>query len=383
MTSSGKTPKPRQRSDAEQVLQVLTDFCDSLQPGDLVPTYHDLMRRFDASERAVRWALDELRRQGKIVRRQGARTYVAEPQKRAALTSPYSQGNAVTAGTPLETSVGATETRTVITIAIPDHAVFDQAITLLVEQAKNEDLSLMCHVLPEALENISQLPQIAHAPLGFILFRRDLLPLAEQLYAAGHRVVLMGTPYADVTPGVPVIYGDQEYGGYLATSHLIELGHRRLAFCAFADCEKTLRWQGHHRAIREAARRGIPVEVRFLDIEEVRTWKENPAPGEAIFRDEAAPTGVVVWNDHEAATLMGQLNRLGLRIPQDVSIVGYDNLREGQLLHPALTTVHSPMEQQLQAALNLLMRSNPPSAPYQLVVLPTLTIRDSTSKPAV
>lgn len=379
-----KLPRPRLRSDAERVLQVLSDFCDSLHPGDTVPTYYELMRRFNASERAVRGALDELHREGKIVRRQGARTYIADKKAENRVQTGHELPEPIKAHlNGKETThwnVSPEETRTVVAVAVPDHALFDQAMRLLGEQAKIRDLSLMCHILPDAVTNVGQLPQIAHEPLGFLLFRRELLPLAEQLYAVGHRVVLVGTPFTEVNPAVPVIYGDQEHGGYLATKHLIDLGHRRLAFCAFADYQKTLRWRGHESAVREASKQGIEVQTSVLDLEVMRTWKENPALGKAVFHRPDAPTGLIVWNDHEAALIMGGLTRLGLRVPQDISIVGYDNLREGQFLYPSLTTVHSPIEQQLQAALNLLVRPQLPSVPYQVIVVPTLICRDSSAK---
>lgn len=361
----------RQRPDAEQVLEVLRNYCQELKPGDLVPPHQQLMRRFDASERSVRWALDELRRQGRIVRRRGARTVVADLSENLNSNGAHD----LSAAQPTEN-----QTRTIVAIAIPDYALFDQAMELLVQQAKTDDISVLCHLLHRN-DVEAELPQITRKPLGFIVFRRELLPLAEKLHAAGHKVVSLATPYVGVTPAVPVVYGDHEYGGYLATKHLIELGHRRIAFCAYDDVQQTMRWQGHQRALREATKRGLEVQESFLDLHEIETWKDNPASGEAILRSSDAPTGLVLWNDHEAVMVMGQLSRLGLRVPQDVSIVGYDNLREGQLLHPALTSVHSSMEQQLQAAINLLTRDSMPSVPYQLVVQPTLICRDSSLRP--
>src|SRR5215211_7692195 len=66
------------KDDLDEVLGALQGLCASLQPGDTIPTHRELMQQFGASERAVRWALDELRRQGVIIRRQGASTIVAD-----------------------------------------------------------------------------------------------------------------------------------------------------------------------------------------------------------------------------------------------------------------------------------------------------------------
>ena len=371
-TVTREKKEPRLRLEPDQVLRVLNDYCGELSPGDLVPPHQELMKRFDASERAVRWALDELRREGKIVRRRGARTFIADKRLRPNVVP--------IAAVPTRLETVAAKNRTVVALAVPDGALFDQAMKMLVEQAKFEDISVVCHLL--SWDNLDALPSLAESPLGYIIFRRDMMPLAEQLQAAGNRVVLIGTPFVDTTPAVPAVYGNQEHGGYFATKHLVDLGHRRIAFCAFGDYQQTLRWQGHQRALRDAARQGLEMQDSFIDVATMPGWKDDPAPGHAIFRSPSAPTALTVWNDHEAAMVVGQLNRLGLRVPQDVSIVGYDNLREGQTLHPELTTVHSPMDQQLQTAINLLTAQKTPTLPFQLLVQPSLICRESAIAPS-
>src|SRR5215216_2692620 len=72
------TKRGGRKNDLDEVLGALESLCASLQPGDMIPTHRELMQQLGASERAVRWALDELRRQGVIIRRQGASTIVAE-----------------------------------------------------------------------------------------------------------------------------------------------------------------------------------------------------------------------------------------------------------------------------------------------------------------
>jgi DNA-binding LacI/PurR family transcriptional regulator len=342
------------------VLRGLDEYCRGLQPGDVLPSQQELMRQFEASERSVRWALEELRRRGVVVGRQGARNCVADARPAAE-----------------EPALVPSEARSIVAIAIPDHALFDQAMNLLVDKAKVEDISVFCQLLPGSGVLIQDLPAMAQKPLGYIVFRRDLIPLAEQLQAQGHRVVAIGTPYVDASPPVPVVYGDHEEGGYLATQHLIELGHRRIAFCAFGDIPQTLRFQGHQRAIREARKNGLQVFGSELHLDEIRSWRQNPSQAEALFNNPLAPTALAVWNDHEAVMVMGQLARVGLHVPEDISIVGYDNLPEGELQHPSLTTVHSPLDQQLKTALNLLTRPTAPTGPYQMLIQPQLVVRES------
>jgi LacI family transcriptional regulator len=112
---------------------------------------------------------------------------------------------------------------------------------------------------------------------------------------------------------------------------------------------------------------------------EVENWKSHPELVRGYFEGPQAPTAVLAWNDHEAVALLGHLARAGLRVPQDVSLVGYDNLSEGQLVHPALTTVETAVEQQLRAALEILTCETPVSPHHSVVVLPHLIPRDSSA----
>jgi DNA-binding LacI/PurR family transcriptional regulator len=90
---------------------------------------------------------------------------------------------------------------------------------------------------------------------------------------------------------------------------------------------------------------------------------------------------VVAWNDHEALSLLRTLHRAGVRVPEEVSLVGYDALPEGAMVHPALTTVDPQVDGQLQAALTLLRRSIAPPASHSTVIVPSIVVRESSAAP--
>jgi len=361
--------------DAEAVLSSLDGLCGELRPGDLFPPHQELMKRLDASERAVRWALDELRRQGKIVRRQGAGTFVAELKPEPA-QSEVSNG----AGSLLPSTMS--DAGTIVAIATPDHGYYDLAMKLLFHQAEAAGFGVAYRLVDAAASRLPALPKLKDGPLGFIVFRFDLAPLAQQLQQAGHRVVLMGAPLVDQELGVPNVYGDHEVGGYLATKHLIDLGHRRIGYIGDVKTQRTLRWQGHLRAIRESRRCGHDVSDAFIPLKEMLAWKTDLARGREYLSQSDAPTGLVGWNDQEALVLLGLLSRMGLRVPEDISVVGYDNLPESEWGHPSLTTVNGGVDQQLRGALNVLTRAAPVSPHYNLVVVPTLIARESSGSHA-
>lgn len=351
-----------------QVVQNLDAFCASLLPGDLIPTHTELMRRFSASERAIRWALDELRREGKIIRRQGAGTFVAERP-----TSPPPE--------PLLPPLVA-DSRTIVAIGRSDSAYFDWCLRLLVEQTTTADLSLVYRFLNPITELPVQWPleaAPAYPAKGFILFSYTLAPLAKQLQDAGYRVALVGVPPSDVTPEVPCIYSNHEQGGYLATRHLLDLGHRHIAYLETENFQRQQRWIGHQRAIHEAQRK-TDIVATVLMKEETLLWAKEPERTLAFFAQLDAPTGIVAWNDHEAALILSALSRAGIRVPDEVSLIGYDAMREGELVYPPLTTIDQAVDQQLSMALNLFTRPTQ-TVGHTVIILPTLIRRESTAPP--
>jgi GntR family transcriptional regulator, arabinose operon transcriptional repressor len=371
MTKKTLSVPGQNRSDTAHVVRALGDYCASLKPGDRIPTHTELMRQFQASERAVRFALDELQREGRIIRRNGVGTFVAERQVR----SGGGTSGALSA-TPYVSN------RTIVALTVPDNSFFDRCMDLLFRYAEAADLSLVCQpVNADALPSADFFTNAS--PLGFILFRHTLAPLAKQLQEKGCRVVLVGAPPIDVLPEVPTVYGDHEYGGYLAAKHLIDLGHRRIAFAHLGagTLQQQLRWRGHQRAIQEARRTGQSIGDTVLSDEEANAWEENPARAKMFFTAPDAPTGIVAWNDHEAARLLSLLARAGIQVPQEVSLIGYDALPEGRLVYPPLTTIDHAMGQQLHAAVDLLTRPVPPPTTHTVIVTPTLVRRESTATP--
>jgi LacI family transcriptional regulator len=76
------------------------------------------------------------------------------------------------------------------------------------------------------------------------------------------------------------------------------------------------------------------------------------------------------------------LQRAGLRVPEDISLIGYDNLTRSAAVYPPLTTIDGALDQQIQAALRLLTQTDPPSKTRSIIVLPTLIRRESTAAPS-
>ena len=170
---------------------------------------------------------------------------------------------------------------------------------------------------------------------------------------------------------------DNQQGAYLATRHLIERGHRRIAFfgghAASSSCHQ--RRSGYAQALQEA---GIAVQPPWL-IESAPSRLDAAARSGELFLEAVAPTAAVCYNDSVALGLMLGLASRGVQPGRDFAVTGFDDISEAAVALPPLTTVTvNPRERGRQAAELLLQRLDHPDAAPQRTVAPVqLRIRDS------
>lgn len=169
--------------------------------------------------------------------------------------------------------------------------------------------------------------------------------------------------------------GDDRMGGYLATRHLIDLGHRDIGVIAgpgYASSAR-LRLEGYHRAMAEA---GVAVvEDRIMPSTfGIDGGAEATA---ALMALTPRPTAIFAVNDNTAIGALSTLTRLGLSVPEDVSLVGYNDIPIVSLLPTPLTSVHVPFDQIAQDALDLLAAES--GGPELREHMPSLIPRASTA----
>jgi LacI family transcriptional regulator/LacI family repressor for deo operon, udp, cdd, tsx, nupC, and nupG len=181
---------------------------------------------------------------------------------------------------------------------------------------------------------------------------------------------------------------DNRAAARAATEHLIELGHRRLVH--FAGPEYSLHTRERLDGVREACSGAL---VRFGDAHVVSAgahFDDGYRAALAYFgaADPAArPTGVTCYNDLVAAGVMSALAELGLRVPQDVSVVGFDDIPIARHLATPLTTVHVPKYESGRLAAELLLAQiessapGAPALPERRSLEATLVVRASTAPP--
>lgn len=168
-------------------------------------------------------------------------------------------------------------------------------------------------------------------------------PLDLTLPAAGIPKVLVNC-FDD--HGTPSVVPDDERGQYDLTRAVIAEGHRRIAYLTLAPTQEAtrLRLQGYRTALAEA---GIPFDASLVQAADL-----FGSPGEhqliwdaldKVFSTDAPPTAICCGNDRLAMAVYGILRRRGIAVPEDVSVVGYDDHRLiSETLFPALTTAELP-----------------------------------------
>lgn len=174
-----------------------------------------------------------------------------------------------------------------------------------------------------------------------------------------------------------VVVGDNPLGMSLAVDHLAKLGHTELAFVNGDSRLSTAseRWRGFTRAVEAA---GLRV---FGYSEGAFTFDSGYEQGLALLRAARRPTAVCTANDLLALGVLAAVAEEGVRVPEELSVVGYDDIAYARLASPSLTTVRQPAHDMGAAAARLLLDrlAGVRRTGRRLVVPPSLVVRASTA----
>lgn len=184
--------------------------------------------------------------------------------------------------------------------------------------------------------------------------------------------------------GMIMIELDHDLAAHQALSHLKLLGHKQIAFIkgqAFSS-DTASRWQA---IVKAAAALDLPINNNLV------IQLENPEPGprpghevtQELLRRNRSFTAIFAFNDVTAIGAILALREHGLRVPEDVSVMGFDDVLIASTTHPSLTTIHQPLRAMGQAAastlLSLIRDDTPILRSPVITVYPRLIVRESTS----
>ena len=172
---------------------------------------------------------------------------------------------------------------------------------------------------------------------------------------------------------------DNEKGGYLATRHLLELGHKDIAYISGPTdkCDASLRLEGHKRALSEA---GLPINPQLIFNGDYSEEDGKIGLLELMARDVPF-TALVCANDWMASGAISCARDLGMSLPQDLSVVGFDDVVFAHHVFPRLTTVSNPIAEMAEmSAKYILNKVYGQANNVQLYFEPSLVVRESTVK---
>lgn len=341
------------------------------QPGERLPSEAELTRQFDVSRITVSRAMRDLQRAGLVERRPGSGTYVKSAVKRGS----HAFG-------VLIPDLGAAEIfepifRGMMTSPLADrHALIlgNSAGTQSAAAAESARVSNARHLCRQYIER--RVSGVFFAPLEH-LSAKDAInaEIGRAFRQAGIPVVLLDRPLLPfpAPPGHDLVGIDNRRAGYVITEHLLRRNCRRLHFLSLEGAASTV--DDREAGFREALYAyGLPIDRAVIH----RT-PEDDIDGAASRIRAMHADGVVCTNDRLAGSLMHAFGRLGCCVPQDIRLVGIDDVEYANLLPVPLTTLRQPTGQIGETALAMMLeRIARPGLPLRDVRLQCeLVVRDS------
>ncbi|WP_160724410.1 GntR family transcriptional regulator [Bacillus sp. USDA818B3_A] len=360
------------------VKEEITEWITSgkVQPGEKIYSENELVKMFGVSRHTIRQAVGDLVHEGWLYREQGAGTFCSNKMLQTnskSETAPPVQLN--TNGK----NIG------VITTYISDY-IFPSIIKGVESYLTAQGYSLTFACTDNDVEKEKQCLQtmLSRNIDGLIVepTRSSNYNPNIQYYLELERnnipYLMINQFYSQLMP--PHIIMNDEHGGFIATEHLIKLGHEKIVgLFKTDDLQGVNRMQGFIRAFREHNLAFFPeMVITFTTEDKDSTLIEKL---QKFFTNDDKPTAIVCYNDQLALQVLFMLRGLGLRVPEDVSIVGYDDSSLAEATDVKLTSItHPKMDMGIEAAKWIVSAvekkgNNTHSTVYE----PELVVRNSTA----
>ena len=328
--------------------------------GERLPTFSQLQTQYQVTPGTVSRALLTLQQEGLIVREQGRGIFVAPFAPTASKAAVHAVGLR-----GYDAAGGASEYWSALLGGVQQVAHAHELEVTLLKADSTRCLSRVDGVVLHGSDTL----------------REDIPPIVP---AVG---------IMEVVPGQPSIVADDCGGMRAATEHLLSLGHRAIAVIAFLRSPIIKQRMAGYRAALQAA--GIEERVGWAqDLEQYydgRMWDRGRAIAAQWVADKSAMgwralgcTAVLCQNDQLAAGLLNGFYEAGIRVPGEVSVVGFDGTAESERTTPPLTTVRVPLDEIGAAAMELLVRQIKGDSVHRgVLTLPSeLVVRSSTGPPS-
>ncbi|HEY3185175.1 MAG TPA: LacI family DNA-binding transcriptional regulator [Gaiellaceae bacterium] len=243
-----------------------------------------------------------------------------------------------------------------VTLPIVEAAYFAMILSGAAEALYEQDMRMvLCPTRHQHEREVTLLGRLMHGTTD-----GAVLTLPEETNEELKALQRLGYPFVVVDPrvaldqGIPAVSAGHASGARAATEHLLELGHRRIAAITgpptwFASTE---RLNGYRAALAAAGVLPDPELVHYSDFQE----EAGEAAAGRLLDLPQPPTAIFGFNDNLAVGVMRAARARGLRVPDDLSVVGFDDLEQAAIVTPALTTVRQPLAEMGRMAISLLTR---------------------------
>jgi LacI family transcriptional regulator len=262
-------------------------------------------------------------------------------------------------------------------------AYFSEIVAGATDALYERDMRIvLCPTLHEHDREVSLLNRLVHGTTdgGLLILPEETPAELQTLMTHGFQFVVVD-PRERLDGQVPTVSAANLSGAYAVTSHLLGLGHRRIAAITgprgmLATDERT---RGYHAAL---AAGGVTPSPDLL-VESQFDVAGGRSAAEQLFKLAELPTAIFAFSDQIAIGVLHAALANGVRVPDQLSIVGFDDTPEAELVTPALTTVRQPLAEMGRMAVSLLTRliENRRLEALHIELATQLIIRDSTAPP--
>ena len=337
-------------------------FSGHFAPGDKLPSENVLAERYGVSRQTVRKALSGLEQEGFIYAVHGSGRFVSERMNHRKKSKNIA----------------------VVMTYLSDY-IFPKVISGIdeVHSANGYDLILK-HTNNSRHGEIACLTELLEKDIDGIIIEPSKSNLYCRHMELFDKLEQYEIPYVfiqgeyEAMAGKPHVLLDDEKGSFLLTKHLIELGHREI-FGIFKsdDSQGQKRHNGYARALAES---GIPYDPSRVIWFYTEDRKVHPVTGlQNVLRSGRPVDAVVCYNDQIAIHVIRAIREMGLRVPEDISVTGYDNSERASQSGQRLTTIVHPQEELGRLAAKMLLSLINREATEQRIVMEPELVEGSTT----
>ena len=262
----------------------------------------------------------------------------------------------------------------------PDNPFFTELIRGAIDGAKEAHQILLFNIICDCYVTDYFLNALRSEQIHGVIVASTGLPetinFAKMVAKENRHLVLLNDPIDELN--VPRIYINNDQAAYQATRHLLECGHTRIGHIGgrTSSYPSYQRYEGYYRAMCEAGLKKYADRYTIMDNHNREMARRS---AKELLSMVDRPTAIFAANDSMAFGVCAAVGEVGLRVPNDVSVVGYDDIKMASEFEPKLTTIRQPIYEMGKRSIQLMLKevAGAQEFPEAIVLSASLVKRDS------